>query len=55
MAELPDNLEVISGKPLADDLVALHDRLDALWERYLDHVDQYQKAQHELQKQLSSV
>jgi len=37
------------------DLVAMHDHLDELWQQYLTHLDRYQKAQNDLQRQLSSV
>lgn len=34
---------------------ALYNKLDALWETHLDLLDQYQKAQAEMQKHLSQV
>jgi len=40
---------------LPPELMALHDKLDSLWERYLNLLDTYQVAQKELQKQMSSV
>ena len=45
----------LSGEPNRNDVNALQDRLDTLWQKYLDHLDQYQKAQAELQKELSAV
>jgi hypothetical protein len=36
-------------------ILAFNDKLDRLWERYLDLLDQYQGAQRELQNDLSAV
>ncbi|KAK4543393.1 hypothetical protein LTR36_005536 [Oleoguttula mirabilis] len=42
-----------AGEVMAE-LTTLHDQLDSLWERYLAHLDEYQEAQKQIQKQLSS-
>ena len=46
---------VVPASADTDDLHFFHDKLDTLWQRYLDHLDRYQKAQNELQKDLSAV
>ena len=55
MAALSEQPETSQNGLEVEDVTALHDKLDALWEKYLNHLDEYQRAQNALRKQLSSV
>ena len=41
--------------PSVADVEELKDKLDLLWEKYLNFLDQYDQAQRQLGKQMSSV
>lgn len=43
------------NRQISAGLAELNDRLDDLWVKYLDCLDQYQRAQESVQKALSSV
>lgn len=61
MEVMPAGIESTRAASLGNDgegtarLVTLHDKLDELWEKYLTLLDEYQKAQKEVQKHMSAV
>lgn len=59
MAVSVDQKQAVGESEAAGDILAelidVHGKLDSLWEQYLEVLDEYQKAQSELQKNMSSV
>lgn len=55
MAKSTEDAASDEPEKVTSELVILHDRLDGLWERYLELLARYQRAQQDAQKFLSSV